>query len=336
MMTATIGYAQQVSDIRYTKVDKELTITYSLDKAADIRLRVSTDGGKFFSEPIQNLSGDVGKGIKPGTDKQIIAYDMREIRGIDIDSLLVFLVEVDDGSLEVNYDGIRFKMIPVKGGTFTMGRTKTGATKHNYDADRPTHKVTVDDFLIGQCEVTQRLWVAVMDTNPSRWQYNDSLPVEQVSWNEAQIFISRLSQLTGYRFRLPSEAEWEYAARGGVYNANNTYPGTSGDLGSVAWYGSNADNHTHPVGRLKPNELGLYDMAGNVWEWCIDWMADYTAEPQENPRGPKNGENKILRGGSMNSPSWGCTVWDRSWYLPDYGYGFHGFRLVLDNADRED
>ena len=213
-----------------------------------------------------------------------------------------------------------------------------GATSEQGDADsdeRPVHSVTLSDYYIGETEVTQELWEAVMGSNPSRFK-GPRRPVEQVSWNDAQIFIARLSQITGYRFRLPTEAEWEYAARGGQLSQNHTFPGTDGDLASYCWYGSNSKNVTHPVGQLKPNELGLYDMGGNVWEWCSDWMGEYSAEMQDNPTGPKYGENRILRGGSLNSPSWGCAVSDRCWYLPDYGYGFHGFRLVLDDAEREE
>ena len=133
--------------------------------------------------------------------------------------------------------------------------------------------------------------------------------------------------------RLASDDEWEFAARGGNLSKNHVFPGVDGDPGSVAWYGMNSGNITHPVGRKKANELGLHDMAGNVWEWCSDWYEAYSAEPQTNPRGPRHGESRILRGGCLNSPSWGCTVSDRSWYQPDYGYGFHGFRLVLDSVE---
>ena len=249
------------------------------------------------------------------------------------DTAIIFNVEDEDGSVDIQINNYKFRMIPVPGRTFTMGCTRPHATKHTYEDDKPVHKVTLDSFYIGQHEVTQRLWVTVMGNNPSRWTYSDSLPVEQVSYNDVQIFIARLSQMTGYRFRLPTEAEWEYAARGGNRSKGYVYPGCDGNPGPVAWYGMNSNNRTHPVGQLKPNELGLYDMAGNVWEWCSDWYGKYTSDPQTNPRGPKQGENRILRGGCMNSPSWGCAVSDRSWYLPDHGYGFHGFRLVLDSID---
>lgn len=339
--------AQEVSNIHFIRNDKEVTVTYSLSKDATIRVAVSTDGGRTYGDYIENFSGDAGRNVKAGKEKTIIFYDLPELREIPYvfdslsrvswgDTVIRFLVEVDDGSVDIKFNKERIRMVMVPGGTFSMGCAKPHNQKHSYDDDKPVHRVTVDTFYMAKFEVTQRLWTAVMGTNPSRWQFNDSLPVEQVSYADAQIFIARLSQLTGYRFRLPTEAEWEYAARGGNKSQGYTYPGCNGDLGSVAWYGMNSGNRTHPVGQLKPNELGLHDMAGNVWEWCSDWYGHYPSEHQDNPRGPKHGDSRILRGGSMNSPSWGCAVSDRCWYQPEHGYGFHGFRLVLDDVEAPD
>lgn len=336
--------AQKVTDVKFLRRNHEVTLFYSLDKAADIRIAVSVDHGKTYGDYIENFSGDCGKNVQPGKNKQVLFYDLPELRSVPYvldtfagvswgDTNICFLVEVDDGSVDIKLNDLRIRMMRVPGGTFTMGCSRPSSLKHSYEADKPTHRVTVDSFYMGKYEVTQRLWVEVMGNNPSRWTHNDSLPVEQVSYADCQIFIARLSQMTGYRFRLPTEAEWEFAARGGNRSKGYVYPGCDGDLGAVAWYGMNSGNVTHPVGRLKPNELGLYDMAGNVWEWCSDWYSDYTSAPQTNPRGPKHGENRILRGGSLNSPSWGCAVSDRSWYQPDRGYGFHGLRLVLDSVE---
>lgn len=344
LLSGALLFAQKVSDIAFIRNGNEVTVTYALDKKADIRIAVSTDQGRTFGRYIENFSGDAGKGISAGKEKKILLYDLPELEAVPYvidtltglclaDTLIRFRVEVDDGSIDIPLGDFAFRMMPVPGGSFIMGCTRPGSVKHTYEESRQTHRVSVDSFYMGQFEVTQLMWKTVMGDNPSRWRFSDSLPVEQVSYNDVQIFIARLSQMTGYRFRLPTEAEWEFAARGGVHSVDNVFPGTSGDLGSVAWYGMNSDNKTHPVGRLKPNELGLYDMAGNVWEWCSDWYSDYSAEPQDNPRGPKHGENRILRGGCLNSPSWGCAVFDRSWYLPDHGYGFHGFRLVLDSIE---
>lgn len=320
--------AQHVSAVSYRIDDRQLTIDYMLDQTADIRVRLSVDRGRTFGEPIDNLSGDVGKGIQPG-QRRIIAYDLRDLRDIDT-SLVAFRVEIDDGSIEVCVaDTVCFRMLPVTGGVFRMGCVRT-STHYDYDSELPIHDVTVSDFYISPYEVTQGLWRAVMGDNPSYWTGNDSLPVEQVSWNDVQLFIARLSQLTGRRFRLPTEAEWEYAARGGAKGRGYAFPGTDQMPLDYAWYGSNSQGHTHPVGQKLPNELGLYDMAGNVWEWCSDWMGQYEPQPQTNPRGPRHGENRILRGGSINSPSFGCRVSDRSWYLPVNGYRYYGFRLVLE------
>lgn len=331
MMLGTMAArSQEITDIAFGVGNKELTLYYSLSRRSDVRVRVSVDQGRSFSEPLQNLSGDVGKNVAPGKARKIIAYDLQEIRGIDT-SQIVFKVEVDDGSVEVAvFDTILFRMLPVLGGTFRMGCTQKVPDKYKYDAEYPVHEVTVSSFYMAEYEVTQKLWVAVMGDNPSRWTGNDSLPVEQVSWNNAQLFIARLSQLTGRHFRLPTEAEWEFAARGGIDDEDGAWPGENGKIDDYAWYCLNSKSVTHPVGQKRPNELGLYDMAGNVSEWCSDWMESYTKDKQSDPRGPKNGENRIMRGGSINSPSYGCTVSDRSWYLPDHGYGYHGFRLVMD------
>lgn len=334
MASAATLMAQQVSHVSFAYRNDTLRIAYSLDRRADICVRVAVDGGRY-TEPLANLQGAVGKDVAPGDSLVITAVGLPEIRGVE-ESELSFLVEVDDGALLVQVDSVRFRMMPVEGGSFTMGCTHPRGEKHTYADELPTHKVTLNSYYIGQYEVTQALWVAVMGENPSKFTGNDSLPVEQVSWNEVQIFIARLSQITGYRFRLPTEAEWEFAARGGNRTRHTAYPGVRNQLWECCWFGGNSDGHSHPVGRLKPNELGLYDMGGNVAEWCSDWMSHYSAQPQNCPQGPREGENRILRGGCFNSPTWGCSVFERSWYLPDYGYSFYGFRLALDNAERDD
>lgn len=326
--------AQQVSNIAFTLSNDTLRITYTLDRKADICVRVAVDGGPY-TEPLKGLTGAVGKEVAPGEDLEITAVSLPEIKGVEA-AALSFLVEVDDGALLVQLDSVSFRMMPVEGGSFIMGCTHPRGERHTYADELPTHKVTVNSFYMGQYEVTQRLWVAVMGENPSKWVGNDSLPVEQVSWNAAQVFIARLSQITGYRFRLPTEAEWEYAARGGVRSHNTVYPGTRSQLWECCWYGGNSDGHSHPVGRLNPNELGLYDMGGNVLEWCADWMESYSDQPQNCPQGPRQGENRILRGGCFNSPTWGCSVFERSWYLPDFGYSYFGFRLLLDSTERDE
>ena len=235
-------------------------------------------------------------------------------------------------------DGVEMEMVWVEGGSFTMGSNATPkGVKLTYALARPEHRVTVDGYFIGRYEVTQGLWQAVMGENPSKFKGSVNLPVESVSWTEAQEFAMRLSQMTGRRFRLPSEAEWEYAARGGSKSQRNPYAGCNrNQLDNHGWYCVNSDGATHAVGQLQPNELGLYDMSGNVAEWCQDWVEAYTAEEQTNPRGPRQGENRVLRGGHYNSTSAACTVYDRGWYLPSGKYELYGLRIVMEANVSED
>ena len=176
---------------------------------------------------------------------------------------------ISDREFEVN--GVKFKMIAVEGGSFMMGATP-GQGDDARENEKPAHKVTVDDFLIGETEVTQELWFAVMGNNPSHFKYKDgNYPVENVSWYDVQEFIKKLNEITGQQFRLPFEAEWEYAARGGKKSTDKKYAG-SDDIEEVAWYAKNANKITHVVASKKANELGLYDMSGNVFEMVQDSM----------------------------------------------------------------
>lgn len=226
-------------------------------------------------------------------------------------------------------DSVVFEMVWVKGGTFRMGNEETPkGVKMNYALSKPEHRVTVAGYWIGRHEVTQSLWNAVMGSNPSKI-VGDSLPVTCVSWSEAQEFVMMLSQLTGRRFRLPTEAEWEYAARGGERKPWAGC-GERGELERYCWFCVNSGGSVHRVGRLAPNALGLYDMSGNVAEWCQDWVEAYTAEEQTNPRGPQEGENRVLRGGHYGSTSAACTVYDRGWYLPTGKYEYYGLRVVME------
>lgn len=235
-------------------------------------------------------------------------------------------------------EGQRLEMVWVEGGTFTMGSNAARGVSHNYEASRPEHSVTVDGFFMGRLEVTQGVWRAVMGVNPSKFTGNDSLPVEQVLWADAQQFVTLLSQLTGRRFRLPTEAEWEYAARGGMKaRKGEPFAGCQrGQLEHHAWFCVNSERTTHRVGMLEPNELGLYDMSGNVAEWCSDWMEPYDANPQVNPRGGRVGSSRVLRGGHYNSVSAACTVYDRSWYTPSATSEYFGLRVVMETDGVEE
>ncbi len=237
------------------------------------------------------------------------------------------IMPVQGLDMTFNVKGVTFKMIYVEGGTFMMGSDAPDA-----EADeQPVHEVTLSDYYIGQTEVTQHLWKAVMgdENNPSATKGNN-LPVTNITWDEAQQFVERLSELTGMRFRLPTEAEWEYAARGGQRSKGYTYAG-SNNIDEVGWYNGNSSNKTHAVGQKQPNELGIYDMTGNVWEYCYDWHMPYSAQAQTNPTGAATGDKHVLRGGCYHYDSKNCTNTTRhSYYTPDKGGASTGLRIVLE------
>ena len=236
---------------------------------------------------------------------------------------------VSSGSNEISIpvkNGITIDMVKVEAGTFMMGATSE--MQNPYDGEKPVHQVTLtNDYYMGKYEVTQALWKAVTGKNPSHFK-GDDLPVEQVSWKDCQKFISKLNSMTGRKFRLPSEAEWEYAARGGKKNRGYQYSGNS-NISDVAWYTDNSGRKTHPVGMKQSNELGLYDISGNVWEWCQDWYGSYVGSSQTNPSGAVSGSNRVLRGGSWYCNAKFCRSSYRNSGTPDFRYGSLGLRLVL-------
>lgn len=229
-------------------------------------------------------------------------------------------------------------MVHVEGGSFTMGCLPDHSNCSSNE--EPAHRVELRSFRIGMYEVTQGQWEAVMGTSVSdqrdKANENYSLrgvgsdyPMYYVSWGEIQDFIRKLNEITGGRYRLPTESEWEYAAQGGSLSRGYQYSG-SGNLGGVSWYGDNSGSKTHPVGQKSPNELGLYDMSGNVSEWCLDWYGRnyYGNSPERNPQGPATGSLRVYRGCSWNSSARSCRVSDRSRSSPDHRKNYLGFRLV--------
>ena len=222
--------------------------------------------------------------------------------------------------------GVQFKMIAVEGGTFTMGAT----SEQGVDADgneKPSHQVTLSNYYLGETEVTQELWQAVMGSNPSCF-IGGLRPVEQVSWDDCQEFITKLNILTGRSFRLPTEAEWEFAARGGIMNRGYKYAG-SNFISDVGWYKDNSGEATHEVATKTANAIGLYDMSGNVWEWCQDWYGSYSSSNQSDPKGIEGGVGRVNRGGCWNNSSKSCRVSCRDDDMPSRRYSGIGMRLAL-------
>ena len=238
------------------------------------------------------------------------------------------------GSQTFTVGGVSFTMVYVDGGTFTMGATSEQGSDA-YSNEKPVHSVTLSSYYIGQAEVTQELWEAVMGSNPSYFK-GAKRPVESVNWNDCQGFIRKLNQKTGKSFRLPTEAEWEYAARGGNRSQHYRYSGGN-TIDDVAWYtvncydkgSSNPDYGTHSVATKRANELGIYDMSGNVWEWCSDWYGDYSSSSQRNPQGPASGSSRVNRGGCWLNYDKSCRVSTRDSNWPGHRNGNLGLRLAL-------
>ena len=243
--------------------------------------------------------------------------------------------DLNDG-ITISVGDISFKMIYVKGGEFLMGAQNQNNSKRNYDTEAepresPVHIAEIGSFYIGEVEVTQELWEAVMKYNNSENRGRNH-PVENVSYYEAMKFCKTLSSMTGYKLTLPTEAQWEYAARGGNKSKGYKYSG-SNFVDDVAWCVENSYGTSHEVAQKQPNELGIYDMSGNVWEWCRDWSADwgksYNVAPRRNPKGDSSGTMKIFRGGSWNFGDFRCRVSDRRRDAPSKSFKGGGLRVIM-------
>jgi len=247
-------------------------------------------------------------------------------------AVMLFTVFFSSGIAQMTPD---VEMVSIKGGCFQMGNT----FEDQRSDEKPVHEVCVDDFRIAKYLVTQAEWRTIMGNNPSHFRKcGDNCPVERISWNDVQSFLKKLNEKTGKHYRLPTEAEWEYAARSG--GKREEWAGTSKfeDLDEYAWYADNAEEETHPVGQKKPNGLGIYDMSGNVYEWMADWYKEtyYRESPRNNPKGPESGVEKVIRGGSWLYVPTFMHVSSRNKYGPDC-LGFSvGFRLAetLVNTDQ--
>ena len=299
-------------------------------RANRLQMDVNGDG----STDIEDVTALIGFLLgQPAGDTDLVVTDvngdgMADI--VDVTDIIAWLLctpipQTHEVTITVN--GVEFTMVYVEGGTFTMGATEeqAGVARRN---EYPPHEVTLSSYYIGKTEVTQELWVAVAGGNPSYFQGDLQRPIENVSMFNCAKFVDQLSELTGKVFRLPTEAEWEFAARGGNLSQHFRYAG-SDDVKSVAWYEDVSDGAPHAVALLAPNELGLYDMCGNVCEWCQDWYYMYDGTAQVNPVGPESGNDNVVRGGSFFCTPNGCRVSTRYDLNPYERTNDLGLRLVM-------
>ena len=315
LATYTILYAQQISDFktRFTGCNVEVTYYLSTDKPVDIELQYSTDNGYIY-QTCRTLNGDWQSQTSGSKN---ITWECAEDGIFTADVILKIGVKMP----------VEIEMVFVKGSNnFKMGCVVEQGDACNPD-EIPYFFVKLNDFNIGKYEVTQIQWMAIMNNNPSIFK-GDNLPVENVSWEDVQEFIRKLNAKTGKNYRLPTEAEWEYAAEGGIRRIGYKYSG-SNQIDAVAWYSENSGGKTHPVGSKQANELGIHDMSGNVWEWCSDWYGAYSSANKTNPIGPSTGQGRVSRGGGWYLDEEYCRSTRRNSDLPHSRYGNLGFRLVL-------
>ena len=324
------------SDYGYEKLTEGATYSMTL-----------VDASVLSQQQLQQLMQQMTQRQNVETEKPVYyEIDSTAVDTAYVDSVAVDTLEEQQYTsynvLPVTVNGVTFNMIKVEGGTFTMGATSEH--KSSRIDEKPTHQVTLSSYYIGETEVTQALWKAVMGNNPSKFK-GDDLPVETVYWNDCQTFIRKLNSLTSRKFRLPTEAEWEFAARGGNKSRRTQYSGSK-KIDDVAWYWKNSgdkylsgdwnwdkiktnNSKTHPVKSKKANELGIYDMSGNVWEWCQDWYGSYSRYAQRNPTGPSSGSSRVYRGGAWDEIASCVRSACREKISPDYRYHGLGLRLAI-------
>jgi formylglycine-generating enzyme required for sulfatase activity len=308
--------AQTVQNVYATQDGNHILVNYTLDASSpcEVSLFLSFDNGVSWQPLLTDCTGDLGKNIMGG-QKQI-KWNVLANRDQLVGKGFIFKIKAN-GRKEFEPE-----MVFVEGGTFQMGSNLGGSD------EQPVHSVVLSSFSMGKYEVTQAQWKAVMGNNPSIFSGCDLCPVENVSRIDVQLFITTLNQLTGKTYRLPTESEWEYAARGGKNSRGFIYCG-SNQIATVAWYDYNSESRTHEVGGKKGNELGLYDMTGNVSEWCSDYYGSYSQSAYTNPQGPSDGLERVVRGGSYSVSDSVCLLSFRQMTYAAYGNHRIGFRLVL-------
>jgi formylglycine-generating enzyme required for sulfatase activity len=313
---------QTISNVHSEQFGNTIEVHYTLNTTTptEIALYVSLDGGTTWKGPLTKVLGDVGKNVVSG-EHTIIWQVLEELEELSSDNIKFKVESVGKKPFEP-------EMVFVEGGTFMMGNNSDNSAK-------PVHKVTLSSFYIGKYEVTEGQWKEVMGNNRVKLSNCDDCPLLEVSYNDIQEYIKLLNERSGKQYRLPTEAEWEYAAIGGRFSKGYTYSG-SNHLDTVGWYDKNSVFYRpNPVGKKLANELGIYDMSGNAWEWCSDWCWDYNTytypkRPQKNPTGLKSGKYHIVRGGSRSSSPEFCTIYSR---VSSYLHTTSGFRLVHSTKD---
>jgi formylglycine-generating enzyme required for sulfatase activity len=324
LLLGAASFAAEVNHVRPSQVGNRLVFDYDLsgdEPEVEVEVTLSVEGAAYSAKDL-HLEGDFGT-VKPGKAKRIYWNVLRDFpRGYRGD--VAWKIEAGPREFKDPLTGMEF--VFARGGCFPMGDTFGDG-----DADeKPVHEVCVSDFFMGKYEVTQGQWKAIMGNNPSHFgSCGDSCPVEQVSWNDVQTFIQKLNRKTGRTFRLPTEAEWEYAARSG--GKKEKYAGTDDSLDDYAWYAGDSGHRTHPVGQKKANSLGVFDMSGSVREWVADRYdrAYYSRGPRDNPPGPSSGSSRILRGGGWNSKRHYVRAAFRFGPYPINRFDDSGFRIAL-------
>jgi len=344
LWAALPAHAADLENARARQEGNRAVLTYDLVADGPVPVTASDDGGKTWNVKLGHLTGDVGEAVAPGRGKSITWDALRDYpRDISIGAL-VFELNTSGGNFTDPFTGMEF--VCIQGGTFEMGDTFGDGDPD----ERPVHSVTVSAFCIGKTEVTQAQWQQVMGakgadrpvekyatwdgvqfqqktlSNPSYFN-GTQRPVEYVSWDDVQEFLQELKK-TGKTYRLPTEAEWEYAARSGGKNEKWARTSSVGELGQYAWYGGAWEPGTRPVGTKQPNGLGLYDMIGNVWEWCQAWYGSYPSLPQRDPQGPSLGSSRVIRGGNWTNGAEDVRAVRRMERDSDFRGTFLGFRLA--------
>jgi sulfatase modifying factor 1 len=307
--------AQKVSNIRAEQRGQDIVILYSLETTSpcEVVLTLSQDNGSTWSAPLKNVSGDVGNNITSG-EKQII-WEVLEEQDQLVGKEIRFKV------MAIGKSFVEPEMILVKSGNFQMGSNRN-------QNEMPIHKVSLNSFYISKFEVNQALWEEIMGSNPSKFNTCMQCPVEMVSWMDVQNFLMEIYYRTGKKYRLPTEAEWEYAAQGGERGGNYIYSG-SNNIQDVAWFYYNSNSTTHRSGGKAANVMRVFDLTGNVWEWCSDWYGEYPNAQLKDPKGPVSGTQRVVRGGGWDNEDFESTITTRYRYEIDTKSDNLGFRLVL-------